>query len=72
MHNARDYEIRIRYSAAPGDECYIAEVSEWPGITAHGDTREQAAHEIQRALELALGSARDAGVEAPEPSLAHA
>ena len=36
----RDYEIRICYSAAEGDECYVAQVVEWPGIMAHGDTRE--------------------------------
>ena len=36
----RDYEIRIWYSAEKGDECFIAQVVEWPGIMAHGDTRE--------------------------------
>jgi len=39
----RDYEIRIWYSAEKGDECFIAQVVEWPGIMAHGDTREEAA-----------------------------
>ena len=73
MHEARDYEIRIRYSSAPGDRCYVAQVVEWPSITAVGDSREEAAREIQLALELALGSARDAGVKPPLPSiLAHA
>jgi len=73
MPEARDYEIRIRYSAAPGDCCYVAQVVEWPSITAVGETREEAAREIQTALELALGSALDAGVKPPAPSsLAHA
>ncbi len=27
-----DYEIRIWYSAEKGDECFIAQVVEWPGI----------------------------------------
>jgi len=36
----RDYEIRIWYSAEKGDECFIAQVVEWPGIMAHGATRE--------------------------------
>jgi predicted RNase H-like HicB family nuclease len=35
--------IRIWYSAEKGDECFIAQVVEWPGIMAHGDTREEAA-----------------------------
>ena len=73
MQNARDYEIRIWYSADIGDQCYIAEVVEWPTITAVGDTAEDAAREIQVALGLALLSARDAGIEPPAPArLAHA
>ena len=50
--SARDYEVRIWYSPEPGDECYIAQVLEMPGIMAHGATREAAAHEIQIALAL--------------------
>jgi predicted RNase H-like HicB family nuclease len=47
----RDYEIPIWYSAEKGDGCFIAQVVEWPGIMAHGETREEAAREIQLALE---------------------
>jgi predicted RNase H-like HicB family nuclease len=47
----RDYEIRIWYSTAEGDECFVAQVVEWPGIMAHGETREEAARQIQLALE---------------------
>jgi hypothetical protein len=43
----RDYEIRIWYSAEKGDECFIAQVVGWPGIMAHGETREEAARQIQ-------------------------
>ena len=53
-HEPRDYETRIWYSAVKGHDCYIAQVLEWPSIMAHGDRREQAAHEIQVALEGAL------------------
>lgn len=67
MHEPRDYEIRIRYSAAPGDDCFIAQVVEWPSITAHGDSPEQAAHEIQLALEGALALAREKGAVIPSP-----
>jgi predicted RNase H-like HicB family nuclease len=73
MHNPRDYEVRIWYSPEEGNECYIAQVADWPTITAVGESREEAAREIQVALELALGSAEDAGIVPPKPQhLAHA
>lgn len=68
----RDYEIRIRYSAEKGDECFIAQVVEWPGIVAHGETREEAARQIQLALESALETAAESGIKPPVPALAHA
>jgi len=72
MPTARDYEIRIWYSPEAGDECYVAQVVQWPSITAFGDTREEAAREIQVALDLALASAREAGINPPAPALTHA
>ena len=68
----RDYEIRIWYSAEKGDECFIAQVVEWPGIMAHGDTREEAAREIQLALEGALELAVEKGIKPLAPALARA
>jgi predicted RNase H-like HicB family nuclease len=62
----RDYEIRIWYSAQKGDKCFIAQVVEWPGIMAHGDTREEAARQIQLALEGALEVAAESGVKLPK------
>jgi predicted RNase H-like HicB family nuclease len=70
--NPRDYEIRIRYSAEKGDECFIAQVIEWPGIMAHGETREEAARQIQLALDGALELAAEQGIKPPAPALAHA
>ena len=70
--DARDYEIRIWYSAETGDECFVAQVVEWPGIMAHGDTREEAARQIQLALDGALQVAAQRGIKPPAPSLAHA
>jgi predicted RNase H-like HicB family nuclease len=70
--NPRDYEIRIRYSAEKGDECFIAQVLEWPGIMAHGETREEAARQIQLALDGALELAAEQGIKPPAPALAHA
>ena len=64
----RKYEIRIRYSAEKADECFIAQVVEWPGIMAHGDTREEAARQIQLALEGALQVAAEQGINPPAPA----
>ena len=68
----RDYEIRIRYSAERGDECFIAQVVEWSGIMAHGDTREEAARQIQLALEGALEVAAECGLKPPAPAPSNA
>lgn len=69
-HDPRDYEVRIWYSAS--DECFIAQVLEWPNVSAVGNTREEAAREIQVALELALSAAEEWGHPIPAPTLAHA
>ena len=63
------YELIIYWSKA--DECFIAQVVEWPGIMAHGDTREEAAPQIQLALEGALEVAAEQGIQPPAPALAH-
>jgi predicted RNase H-like HicB family nuclease len=63
----QDYEVRIWYSPEPGDECYIAQVLEMPSIMAHGETREEAAHEIQAALAGALAVYREDGEAPPSP-----
>jgi predicted RNase H-like HicB family nuclease len=60
--DSRDYEIRIWFSAEKGDECFIAQVVEWPGVMAHGDTREDAARQIQLALDGALEVAAENGL----------
>jgi len=69
---AKDYEVRIWYSEIPGDDCYIAQVNDMPGIMAHGDSREAAAKEIQEALRLALDSYAQNKEEPPGPKSAAA
>jgi len=46
--------------------------SQWPGIMAHGETREEAARQIQLALDGALEVAAERGIKPPAPALAHA
>ena len=73
MHpDPRDHEIRICYSSEKGDECFIAQVVERPGIMAHGETREEAARRIQLALDGALELAGEQGIKPPAPAVAHA
>jgi len=62
-----DYEVRIWYSPEPGDECFVAQVLDMPGIMAHGETREEAAREIQMALQLALDTYAEIGKPPPAP-----
>ncbi|MDR1282090.1 MAG: type II toxin-antitoxin system HicB family antitoxin [Opitutaceae bacterium] len=65
--STKDYEIRIWYSPLKGDECYIAQVVEMPGVTSHGDTPEEAAAQIRKALELTLEVLLEAGDAPPAP-----
>lgn len=69
---AKDYEVSIWYSEVPGDDCYVAQVNDMPGIMAHGDSREAAAKEIQEALQLALDSYAQNSAEPPAPKSAAA
>ena len=64
------YSVLIQWSEEDG--CFIASVPEWPYITAHGDTREEAAREIGIALEGAIKCAKDANTAPPAPVLAGA
>jgi len=65
--NSKDYEVRIWYSPEPGDECFVAQVLALPGIMAHGESREDAAREIQNALQLALDTCTNIDELPPAP-----
>ena len=64
-YEARDYEVRIWWSAR--DEAFVAQCTEFAHISAVGDTREEAAREIQIALELVIEISREQGMALPEP-----
>lgn len=68
MNTINQYNITIGWSRE--DECFIAEVPSLPGVTADGDTIEEAAHEIKIALEAALETLESRGFPLPEPDLA--
>ena len=65
MHEAKDYEVRIWWSAP--DALYVAQCVEMPGIMAHGDTRAEAAASIHEAIDFALACAREDKAEPPAP-----
>lgn len=64
-HSAQDYEVRLWYS--PADKGFVAQVVDMPGVSAVGDTREDAAREIQVALDLALRVYAEDGIAPPAP-----
>ena len=67
---AKDYEVRIWYSAE--DEGFIAQVIDMPGISAVGETRAEAAREVQTAIELALETYAEEGIHPPKAGSAAA
>jgi predicted RNase H-like HicB family nuclease len=64
MMNHR-YHINLFWSQP--DNCWIADVPDLPGCSAHGDTVEAAAAEAQIAIDLWLESAREHGDPIPGP-----
>ncbi|KXU35566.1 hypothetical protein AXK11_06150 [Cephaloticoccus primus] len=66
----RDYEMHIWYSPIKGDECFIAQVVEWPDVMAHGDSFEEAARELTSALSSVLEIWLEAGRPIPLPNSA--
>lgn len=61
----KDYHINIFYS--PEDECYIADIPDLKYCSAHGDTPEQALHEVLIAKAAWLEVARQEQIPIPEP-----
>jgi predicted RNase H-like HicB family nuclease len=61
----RDYHINIFYSQE--DESYIADIPDWKFCSAHGDTPEEALHEVLIAKEAWLETAREEGLPIPQP-----
>jgi antitoxin HicB len=62
------YSIHLDWSNE--DDCYLATIKEFPGLSAFGDTPEQAAHEAQIAAEAMIEVMKEDGEEIPTPALA--
>lgn len=61
------YSINLDWS--DDDDCYLATIKEFPGLSAFGDTPEQAAHEARIAAEAMIEVLKEDGEEIPEPAL---
>lgn len=59
------YEVVIQWSHE--DDCFVAEVPELAGCSAHGETPAAALASAEGAIDLWLDTARDLGREIPEP-----
>lgn len=59
------YSIVIMWSDR--DNCYIATVPEFPRVSAHGDTPEDALREVGIALQGAMEAYAEEGWPLPEP-----
>ena len=61
----KDYHINVFYSEE--DACYIADIPDLKYCSAHGDTPEEAVHEVLIAKQAWLEVAREEGLSIPEP-----
>jgi len=62
------YAIQIFWSEE--DESFIAICQEFPGLSAFGETREEALHEAQIALDLMIETYQENSIPLPEPQSA--
>ena len=60
-----EYRVNVWYSKE--DECYISDTPELDSCRAYGDTPEEAISEMVVAQRLWLKSAREVGLNIPEP-----
>ena len=61
------YSILIQYDAT--DNIFVASVPELKGCMAHGNTREEAMHEIEEAIQLQLKVMQAKGIAVPAPMM---
>ena len=59
------YEMIIWWST--DDKAYLVDVPELPGCMAHGPTRQQAIKNAEEAIKFWIRTAKDDGLEIPQP-----
>lgn len=61
----KKYSFRIQWSEE--DEAYLATSAEFPGLSAFGETYQEALQEAEVALELMIETYQASGLPLPEP-----
>ena len=59
------YEMIIYWDKA--DNIYVADVPELPGCMAHGKSKKEALENAEKAVEFWLKTAKEDGIQIPEP-----
>lgn len=59
----REYRIVLYWSRT--DEAFLAEAPDLPGCVAHGETRQDALHNVQNAIALWIEASRELGEPVP-------
>jgi antitoxin HicB len=60
------YSLHVEWSEE--DDCFFATCPEFPGFSAHGQTRAEALAEAEKGLELRIEAMKEEGVELPQPN----
>jgi len=63
-----EYTIRLRPLTDEEGGGWLAEVPDLPGCMSDGETPEEAAHNVQDAIQEWMAAAREMGREIPSPS----
>lgn len=59
------YSYRVDWSAE--DEAFVARVTEWPSLVAHGKSREAALKEIVKVVSFSIEDCQESDDEFPQP-----
>lgn len=63
----RELEYQVNIAFDPRDDIYVTRVPELENCHTHGSTPEEALRNAEEAIELWLETAKDNGIEIPEP-----
>lgn len=64
-HKNNAYSVLIKYD--PVDMIYVASIPELQGCMAHGDSQKKAFDSVLAVRDMWLDTAREEGIEIPEP-----
>ncbi len=59
------YEVKVYYS--PNDDCYVAQIVEFVGCAADGDTPEEALESLRELKDIWIKTVQENGYPVPPP-----